>query len=91
MAIDADGAPNAYSPEDTGRDELANAGAPPHWNGIITDRVGSPLIQLKRDPFPGTTSPARRFMTKPRSSLTQLCFRYPGNVRLLGHHQGKFI
>ncbi len=53
MAIDADGAPNAYSPDDTGLDELANAGVPGDWNGIVTDRNGNPLIQEAGDPFPG--------------------------------------
>jgi hypothetical protein len=53
MTIDADGAPNAYHPDDTGIDELANAGWPGHWNGIITDRHGIPLIQREADPFPG--------------------------------------
>jgi glycosyl hydrolase group 75 (putative chitosanase) len=53
MTIDADGAPNAYNPDDTGLDALANAGAPGHWDGIITDRSGNALIQQKRDPFPG--------------------------------------
>ena len=53
MAIDADGSPNAYHPDDTGLDELSNAGAPGRWDGIITDREGTPLIQQERDPFPG--------------------------------------
>lgn len=53
MTIDADGAPNAYHPDDTGLDELTNAGAPGHWNGVITDRYGNPLIQGTSDPFPG--------------------------------------
>ena len=53
MAIDADGAPNAYHPDDIGLDEVANAGAPGRWNGIITDREGIPLIQQASDPFPG--------------------------------------
>jgi hypothetical protein len=53
MTIDADGAPNAYHPDDAGLDELANAGKPGHWNGIITDRDGEPLIQQEGDPFPG--------------------------------------
>jgi hypothetical protein len=53
MTIDADGAPNAYHPDDTGIDELANAGRPGHWNGIITDRHGIPLVQQEADPFPG--------------------------------------
>jgi hypothetical protein len=53
MTIDADGAPNAYHPDDTGIDELANAGRPGHWNGIVTDRHDNPLIQREADPFPG--------------------------------------
>ena len=53
MTIDADGAPNAYHPDDTGLDDVANAGEPTHWDGIITDRDGNPLIQGESDPFPG--------------------------------------
>lgn len=53
MTIDADGAPNAYHPDDTGIDELANAGRPGHWDGIITDRHGNPIVQGEADPFPG--------------------------------------
>lgn len=53
MTIDADGAPNAYHPDDTGLDELSNAGSPSHWDGIVTDRNGKPLVQLESDPFPG--------------------------------------
>lgn len=53
MTIDADGAPNAYHPDDTGLDELANAGVPGHWDGIITDAEGNPLVQGESDPFPG--------------------------------------
>lgn len=53
MTIDADGAPNAYHPDDIGLDELANAGSPVHWDGIITDEHGNPLIQEDDHPFPG--------------------------------------
>jgi hypothetical protein len=53
MTIDADGAPNAYHPDDTGIDELANAGRPGLWDGIITDRRGTPIVQREADPFPG--------------------------------------
>ena len=53
MAIDADGAPNAYDPEGAGLDDLANAGVPSHWDGITTDRDGNPLIQGESDPSPG--------------------------------------
>ena len=52
MTIDADGAPNAYNPENTGLDDLSNAGEPGHWDGIVTDH-GEPLIQGPDDPFPG--------------------------------------
>jgi hypothetical protein len=53
MTIDADGAPNAYHPDNTGLDDIANAGVPGHWDGIITDRTGEPIIQGPDDPFPG--------------------------------------
>jgi hypothetical protein len=53
MTIDADGAPNAYHPDNIGLDDIANAGLPGHWDGIITDRTGEPLLQGPDDPFPG--------------------------------------
>jgi hypothetical protein len=53
MTIDADGAPNAYGPEDMGLDDIANAGSPGHWDGVITDDDGNPMIQSELDPYPG--------------------------------------
>jgi Fungal chitosanase of glycosyl hydrolase group 75 len=53
MTIDADGAPNAYNPQNTGLDDLANAGVPGHWNGVVQDENGDPYIQGLDDPFPG--------------------------------------
>lgn len=53
MTIDADGAPNAYHPENTGLDDLANAGAPGRWEGLAKDGDGQPFIQGSNDPFPG--------------------------------------
>jgi hypothetical protein len=56
MAIDADGAPKAYHPEDKGLDSLSNAGQPGDWYGIVTDsgdRDGNPIIQGSDDPAPG--------------------------------------
>ena len=53
MTVDADGAPTAYHPDDTGLDELVNAGVPAHWDGIVTDRAGDPWIQQGSDPSPG--------------------------------------
>jgi hypothetical protein len=57
MAIDADGAPNAYNESNTGIDHNRNAGYPPRdgkkpW-GIVTDKQGKPVVQGPDDPFPG--------------------------------------
>jgi Fungal chitosanase of glycosyl hydrolase group 75 len=53
MTIDADGAPNAYHPDNTGLDDLRNAGAPGNWEGLAKDRDGEPYVQGPDDPFPG--------------------------------------
>jgi Fungal chitosanase of glycosyl hydrolase group 75 len=53
MTIDADGAPNAYNAENTGLDDLANAGDSTHWDGLVANGEGVPLIQGPDDPFPG--------------------------------------
>lgn len=53
MTIDADGAPNAYHPDNTGLDDLKNAGAPGSWEGLAKDADGEPYIQGPDDPFPG--------------------------------------
>ncbi len=53
MTIDADGAPNAYHPNDSGLDDLANAGGPGNWNGIVTGEDDIPLLQQDTDPFTG--------------------------------------
>ena len=53
MTIDADGAPNAYHPDNTGIDDLANAGAPGSWQGLAKNQDGEPFVQGPNDPFPG--------------------------------------
>ncbi len=53
MTIDADGAPNAYHPDNTGLDDLANAGSPGNWPGLAKDNDGQPFVQGPDDPFPG--------------------------------------
>ncbi len=53
MTIDADGAPNAYHPDNTGLDDLANAGEPGSWPGLAKDSDGEPFVQGPGDPFPG--------------------------------------
>lgn len=59
LAVDADGAPNAYAPPGSGLkplDALANAGRPGNWWGIVTHTGrpdGIPIIQTASDPAPG--------------------------------------
>lgn len=53
MTIDADGAPNAYHPDNIGLDDLINAGTPEHWDGIMTNGEGNPIVQGPNDPYPG--------------------------------------
>jgi hypothetical protein len=53
MTIDADGAPNAYHPDNIGLDDLINAGTPDHWDGIMTNGEGQPIVQGPNDPYPG--------------------------------------
>jgi hypothetical protein len=53
MTIDADGAPNAYHPDNSGLDDLANAGTPGRWEGLAKNADGEPYIQGPNDPFPG--------------------------------------
>jgi hypothetical protein len=56
MAIDADGAPDAYHPDDIGKDHLANAGYPGNWWALVTDNGrsdGNPIVQGPNDPAPG--------------------------------------
>jgi hypothetical protein len=53
MTIDADGAPNAYHPDNSGLDDLANAGTPGIWEALAKDADGEPIIQGPNDPFPG--------------------------------------
>ncbi len=53
MTIDADGAPNAYNPDNSGLDDLVNAGTPGTWEGLAKNSDGEPFIQGPSDPFPG--------------------------------------
>lgn len=53
LSVDADGAPNAYHPENIGLDDITNAGAPGSWSGVAADKNGDPFIQGPGDPFPG--------------------------------------
>jgi hypothetical protein len=52
-AIDYDGDPYAYAPDDSGRDHLSNAGHPGNWWGVRTDNGrpdGRPLVVQLKNP-----------------------------------------
>lgn len=53
LAIDADGSPRAYHPDDEGLDFLANAGRPGNWWALVVDGEGEPIVQGPDDPAPG--------------------------------------
>lgn len=53
LAVDADGAPGAYHPDDTGIDSLRNAGKPGNWWALACDDAGTPYQQTQDDPCPG--------------------------------------
>ncbi len=52
MLIDADGAPNAYAPDDRGLDSIENAKDGERMNGIVLDDDGNPVVQ-QSGPFKG--------------------------------------
>jgi hypothetical protein len=56
MAIDADGSPRAYHPDNIGFDDLKHGGYPGNWWGVATSNeltTGEPLVQSTSDPAPG--------------------------------------
>ena len=54
LAIDADGSPNCYGPDNSGLDYTANGGTPGEsWWGGPTDSNGMPIVQKIYDPSPG--------------------------------------
>jgi hypothetical protein len=53
MDIDADGAPEAYNPENTGLDINSDAKDGDTWVGIVVDDDGEPVVQQPGDPAPG--------------------------------------
>ncbi len=52
LAVDADGAPNAYGPHNKGLDLTANARGRNGWAGVLADKHGRPVLQ-KRGPYRG--------------------------------------
>jgi hypothetical protein len=52
LAIDADGAPNAYGPHDKGLDLTVHARGRKGWAGVLADERGHPVLQ-KHGPYRG--------------------------------------
>jgi hypothetical protein len=100
MTIDADGAPNAYHPDNTGLDDLSNAGSPGSWEGLAKDGDGEPFIQGPNDPFPGyyVSATALADRSKPANDPTRYvdASKIPflvlpgGMARQLGARPGDF-
>jgi hypothetical protein len=58
VSIDADGAPNAYHPDNVGLDDNANAGYPAKswWQSVLVEdphKPGTPYVQPDTSAFPG--------------------------------------
>jgi|SRR5579871_2609296 len=100
MTIDADGAPNAYHPDNLGLDDLANAGSPGNWPGLAKDADGEPYVQGPDDPFPGyyVSETALADRSKPANDPTRYvdASKIPflvlpgGMARALGARPGDF-
>ena len=100
MTIDADGAPNAYHPDNSGLDDLANAGSPGRWEGLAKDADGNPIIQGENDPFPGYYVSATALADHSKASSDPARYvdasKIPflvlpgGMARQLGAHVGDF-
>jgi hypothetical protein len=88
LEVDVDGAPKAYGPDNSGLDDLRNAGSPGKWFGIATDAprcgpTGNPLVQSTDDPAPGfyvsttaMTNPAIRDCRKQRNFVDATTIPY---------------
>jgi hypothetical protein len=88
LKVDADGAPRAYGPNNSGLDDLRNAGSPGRWVGVATDGprcgpAGKPLVQSADDPAPGfyvstttMTNPAVKDCRKQRSYVDASSISY---------------
>jgi hypothetical protein len=71
LSVDADGAPQAYGPHGLAGtlDNLANAGHPGNWWGVVTDKTGRPVVQSGTGP----NQPCAGFYISP-TSLYNLSF-----------------
>jgi hypothetical protein len=75
MTIDADGAPNAYGPNNRGLDYTANARGAGGWVALVTDEKGRPVIQQNgryRGYYVSTTSLEQPGVRNPRNTKRYL-------------------
>ncbi len=72
MAVDGDGSPHCYHPDNKGLDFLANAHDGDRWFGVVT-KNNVPVIQGSGDPAPG-------FYVSP-TTLSDPGIKDPGNAR----------
>jgi len=106
FTIDADGAPNAYGPDNRGLDDIANAGSPGNWYGLATDAqdcgpTGTPLHQSTNDPAPGfyvsttsMTNPAVQDCRKQRNYVDSTSIPYvalPKAIAKLDKNRGNLV
>lgn len=94
MAIDADGSPRAYGPNNSGLDYTANAGSPGNWWGVVTNNNGNPVIQGSGSPYPGMYISTTSLVNNSYSSTNTLhyvnseaipFFVLPSAVKTLGN------
>lgn len=72
MAVDGDGSPHCYHPDNKGLDFLANAHEGDRWFGVVT-KNNVPVVQGPSDPAPG-------FYVSP-TTLSDPGIKDPGNAR----------
>jgi Fungal chitosanase of glycosyl hydrolase group 75 len=91
MAIDADGAPNCYGPNNTGIDYTANGGDDQggDWWGGPVDSDGYPIKQKIYDPYPGFYVSGTAHTSPQYSSDSPYCYMDSGSLPFLvlpGNH-----
>lgn len=106
LTIDADGAPKAYGPGDSGLDETKNGGHPGNWWGLATDapecaETGTPLVQGPNDPAPGfyvstttMTDPAVDDCTRQRNYVDSGAIPFVAlspMIATIAHNKGKLV
>jgi len=72
MAVDGDGSPHCYHPDNKGLDRLANAHEGDRWFGVVT-KNNVPVVQGPNDPAPG-------YYVSP-TTLNDPSIKDPGNPR----------